>query len=178
MANDHGLSFSGPAHAQVPLPSLLLLLSGCILDYGKCTYQNRFLELAGPLGGSAQKPGSAPSDVLVRLAEQKEGLNFRVLSVYVHTQEAVAVSQVQLLAASGAGPQVVYTFPPGGGMGNTWSVNAELGRDTLTFDYLLFAANRGELSVSVELGVAGNLGELSGRLGIRTGEGWHRPYCD
>lgn len=160
------------------LPAALLMVSGCILSPGDCVYQLRSLELAGTLTGSALPPGSPPSDVTILLAESKDGVSYRVLSAYVTTQAAVAISLVQLRQFAPRGPKVLITFPMGNGQSGTWGANVNLPVDSLPFTELSLLGRSRKLEVYAQIGVRGGLGELAGTLRVSSETGWEHPRCD
>lgn len=124
-------------------PAVLLLLSGCILDPGRCVYQTRWLKLDAPLAGSALRPGDPPALGSLTLAEQEDGLGFRTLSASVETQAAVAITLVELREATLSGSRVLYTFPLGNGQAGIWGANVDLAGNTLAFEQLLFPRQPG-----------------------------------
>ena len=159
-------------------PAGLLLVSGCILSPGDCTYQLRSLELAGTMTGSALPPGSPPAKGTILLAESKDGVSYRILSAYVETPAAVAISLVQLRQSTPAGTNVLMTFPMGNGQSGTWSANVDLPADSLPFSRLSFMGHFKQLGVYGQIGVQGNLGELTGNLRVTSETGWEHPRCD
>jgi hypothetical protein len=159
-------------------PAALLLVSGCILSPGDCAYQLRSLELAGTMTGSGLPPGTSPAAVTVSLAESKDGLSYRILSAYVTTPAAVAISLVQLRQFTPGGTKILVTFPLGNGQSGTWSSNVELPADSLPFTALSFLGRSKKLGVYVQIGVQGNLGELAGSLRLTSETGWEHPHCD
>ena len=159
-------------------PAALLLVSGCILAPGDCVYQLRSLELTGSMTGSALPPGSPPAEVTVTLAEAKDGASYRILSAYITTPAAAAISLVQLRQLKPAGPTVLMTFPLGNGQSGTWGANVDLPADSLPFTTLSFLGHARHLDVYGQIGVQGNLGELVGTLRVTGETGWEHPRCD
>lgn len=159
-------------------PAALFFVSGCILPTGECVYQLRSLELAGTMTGSALPPGAPPAPVTVLLAESRNGASYRTLTATIQAPAAVAISLVQLQRQTPAGPAVLLSFPFGNGQSGIWSANVDLPPDSLSFARLSWLGRRKELSVFVQIGVQGNLGELAGDLRVKEEIGWHHPYCD
>jgi len=159
-------------------PAALLLVSGCILSPGDCTYQLRSLELTGTMTGSALRPGSPPAVMSITLAESKDGVSYRILSGYITTPAAPAISLVQLRQLTPQGPAVLLTFPMGDGQRGTWAANVDLAGDSLPFRVLSLLAHSGKLGVYAQAGIQGNLGELAGNLKVRSETGWEHPRCD
>ena len=159
-------------------PAALLLVSGCILSPGDCTYQLRSLELAGTMTGSALPPGSPPAKGTILLAESKDRVSYRILSAYVETPAAVAISLVQLRQSTPAGIKVLMTFPLGNGQSGIWSATVDLPADSLPFSRLSTMGHFKQLGVYVQIGVQGSLGELAGNLRVTSETGWEHPRCD
>jgi len=159
-------------------PTALLLISGCVLAPGECVYELRSLDLAGTMAGSAVAPGEPQSEVTVSLAESRNGLSYRILSAYITTPAAVAISLVQLRRITPAGSVVLVTFPLGNGQSGTWSANVDLPPDSLSLARLSTLAHSRKLSVFVQIGVQGNLGELAGKVRVTNETDWQHPYCD
>jgi hypothetical protein len=159
-------------------PLAALLLTGCFFDPGACVYKVRSIELTASMAGSALRPGQSPATAMISLNESRDGGEFRTLDASIQTQAAAAISLVELRQTTPTGSKVLATFPLGQGQSGSWYASVELGSASPTHEMLALAARLGELSVFAQVGIAGNLGALAGKLGITSETGWNHPRCD
>ena len=153
-----------------------ILLAGCPLDFGRCTYESRLLTFQASLTGIVHGAPDSGSATLT-LSETSGSLTSRTLTVGVQTWLAGAISDVRLLSTAERGPSAVFIVIPGVGNSDSWSgfLNFESSRPS-ALEFLILEGRHG-LGIEVTIGTAPG-GTLRGTLHLLEDTGWERPYCD
>lgn len=149
-----------------------LLVSGCPLGLGQCTYETRTLNFEAVLAGTVH--GAPDSGVAsLQLAETDGSISDRILTASVHTFLAGAISDVRIVNKAGG----VVLVVPGFGSSGEWSGYIRFeSRSPTAREFILLEA-LDALEIIATIGTAPG-GTLRGRFRLVEDTGWHRPYCD
>jgi hypothetical protein len=152
-----------------------LLLSGCILGTGECSYEIRSLVMAGSLTGTGQPTGEAPLQAELALNESRDGVDYRILTISIQGGSVHGITAVDVVGGSGAGAILLASFT----QGNTTTPgywHSDLGYTTPAPSHtqLKWYAAQGELRLIARYSGGGT---AEGTLRITSDGDWNHPNC-
>jgi hypothetical protein len=152
-----------------------LLLSSCIFDYGRCTYENRTLLMTGNLAGLAQPIGEPPIAAELALNESRNGVDYRVLGINLRGGSVMHILSVDVVDVGPSRQSILATFTAGNTMTpGYWYADLGYATRAPTHSELLRAITGRHLRLIAHY-TGGETAE--GNLRIKEYGNWEHPYC-